>query len=232
MKNVIAMMVLSLMFACSSSKVEKSVEDVDNSETIKKDYVIRDASSNLRPGWTVDAAEWAKVRSEADKTIDLNTYRYFSFETEPKNSREMACNLAKANARADIAGEITAFIQKTLGETTEGQAAIDPNNPITAPLRSYVENNLVEKIQAIITGAAVEKTYWEFRQFEKALGAKRDYKAFTCAVLVKVKNEFIEQAIDQVKIDMMNRASSTELKAKVEKVMDKADEDFEKLRGI
>src|SRR6476660_4944027 len=90
--------------------------------------------------------EVADVYAEQEN-MDVKKYRYFSFETEPKVNREIACNLAKANVRSDIAGEITTFIQKSLGASQEGQAAIDANNPKTAPMREFVENTLAEKVQ-------------------------------------------------------------------------------------
>ena len=124
-KLITTLAVATFITSCSSNK-SKAVKDVDNTDTIQKDYIVRDAKSNYRPGWTVDANDWADERD-----LDTKTFKYFSFETEPKVSREMACNLARANARADIAGEITTFIKKSLGASQEGQAAIDPNNPNT-----------------------------------------------------------------------------------------------------
>ena len=72
-----------------------------NISEIKKEYEVRDASSNFRPGWIEDAEVWAK---QNEKDLDKN--RFFSFETEPKVVRSVACDIAKANARADIASEI------------------------------------------------------------------------------------------------------------------------------
>ncbi|MCB9092434.1 MAG: hypothetical protein H6621_02135 [Halobacteriovoraceae bacterium] len=231
MKLIIMTLGLAFLFttSCSSTKSKemKKVEDVDISENIERDYKVRDASTNMRPGWIVDAGVWAEKQS-----YDVNKYKFFSYETEPKVSREMACNLAKANVKSDIAGEITTFIQKKLGASEEGVATIDPNNPMTQPLRSYVENSLVEKVQAIIVGASIEKTYWEKREFKKDLGAKRDYFGYTCATLAKIDRETISKSIDQVRMDMMNKTQSSELKAKVEKALEDADNDFMKMRGL
>src|ERR1043165_4938329 len=119
MKLMSILLVLSLGVACSS---KKKVKDVDNSETIARDYEVRDASSTSRPGWIEDAMVWTE-----QENMDTSKYRYFSFETEPKVNREIACNLAKANVRADIASEITTFIQKSLAASEEGAPAIDPN---------------------------------------------------------------------------------------------------------
>jgi hypothetical protein len=224
MKILLLCMAISLV-ACSSKKTKEIVE-VDNSATIKKDYVVRDASSNTRPGWIEQAEEWA-----GQNNLNITDSRYFSFETEPKVNREIACNLAKANAKADIAGQITTFISKTLGSSDQGSATIDENNPDIQGLRSYTENTLAEKIQAILVGASVEKTYWEKRQYQAALGAKKDFTGFTCASLVGVKKEFLRKAIEQVQRELDKKTDDPEAKASVKSAIEKANEEFAKIKG-
>lgn len=222
MKKLLPLVIVLSMVACSS---KKEVKDVDNSETIARDFEVRDASSTMRPGWIEDAEVW----TEQEK-MDVEKYRYFSFETEPKVNREIACNLAKANVRADIAGEITTFIQKSLAASTEGQAAIDANNPKTAPMREFVSNTLAEKVQAMINGAAVIKTYWEKRNYLQKLGAKKDYIGFTCATLIRMEKDRLKEAINKASEDIVAKADDPETKANVKKALDKIDEDFVKAR--
>src|SRR6056300_258066 len=155
MKSIWLLMTIIILSSCSSTdKDDRKLEEREH-ENLKRDYTVRDASSKFRPGWIEDAEVWAKNYS-----YDLQKFRFFSFESEPKVSRTMACNLAKANAKADIAGEITTFIDKTISESTEGEAGIDPNNPVINSLRQYVSNNLTSKIQSLLYGASVIKTYW------------------------------------------------------------------------
>lgn len=221
MKLLSLLLVLSLVGACSS---KKTVKDVDNSDTIARDFEVRDASSTVRPGWIEDAEVWT-----AQENMDTKKYRYFSFETEPKVNREIACNLAKANVRSDIASEITTFIQKSLATSTEGQAAIDPNNPKTQPMREYVSNTLSERVQSLIHGAAVIKTYWEKRNYMVKMGAKKDYVGFTCATLIRMESARLKAAIDKASEDLVKKADP-ELKEKVEKALENLDEDFVKAR--
>ncbi len=218
---LIALMTLVTFVSCAS---KRKVKEVDNTATIKKDYEVRDASSNFRPAWIEDVQAWAEQEKKDDK------WRWFSFETEPKVNREIACNLARANARADIAGEITTFIQKSLAASTEGQAAIDPSNPRTQPMRDYVSNTLAEKVQSLIHGAAVTNTYWEKRQFLQKLGAKKDYIGFTCATLVRMDTKVLKEAVSRAAEGVANQASDPELKENVKKALDKIDEDFVKAR--
>ncbi|MDH4468103.1 MAG: hypothetical protein QE271_08595 [Bacteriovoracaceae bacterium] len=234
MSSLLMALVAMSLSSCASKKTHEdiarenpAVKDVDNQSTIKKDYTVVDASSTIRPGWTVDAVDWAIQNS-----LDPKENRYFAFETEPKVSREMACNLAKSNARADVAGEVATFIRQTLGSSEEGQAAIDPNNPITQPLRSFVETSLSSKIQEVITGAGVDKSYWEKRSYKMNLGAKRDFTAYTCAVLVKIKPEILQSAIDQARVEILNRTQDKTMKDKVEQALQNVEQNFDKARGI
>lgn len=221
MKLISVLLILSLGVACSS---KKKVKDVDNSETIARDYEVRDASSTVRPGWIEDAEVW----TEQEK-MDTEKYRFFSFETEPKVNREIACNLAKANVRSDIAAEITTFIQKSLAASSEGAAALDANNPKTQPMREYVSNTLSERVQSLIHGAAVIKTYWEKRNYMQRMGAKKDYIGFTCATLVRMESTRLKNAIDKASEDLVQKADP-EMKENVKKALENLNEDFVKAR--
>lgn len=229
MKRILsAVAILALAIACSSKKPvkeEPKMEEVDNSGTIKLDYEVREASSQKRPTWVEDANRWAEeYGKEAEK------FRYFSFQTEPKVNREIACNLARANAKTDIAGEIATFIQKELGQSKEGAASIDANNPETKPLREYVEETLAEKIQAMINGASVVNTYWEKRQYMEKKGAKKDYIGFTCASLVRIEHSRLKAAIDDATQKIISKADDPETKENVKKALEKVNEDFDKAR--
>jgi hypothetical protein len=222
MKLMSVLLILCLGAACAS---KKKVQDVDNSKTIARDFEVRDASSTIRPGWIEDPEVWA-----AQENMDTSKFRYFSFETEPKVNREIACNLAKANVRADIAGEITTFIQKSLASSTEGAAAIDANNPKTQAMREYVSNTLAERVQSLVHGAAVIKTYWEKRNYMQKLGAKKDYIGFTCATLVRMDNARLKAAIDKASEDLVKKADDPDTKENVKKALENLGEDFIKAR--
>lgn len=224
MKLMSVLLILTLGVACSSKK-KKVVEDVDNSATIARDFEVRDASSTVRPGWVEDPEVWAE-----QEKMDTAKYRYFAFETEPKVNREIACNLAKANVRTDIASEITTFIQKSLASSTEGQAAIDANNPKTLPMREYVSNTMAEKVQSLVHGAAVIKNYWEKRNYLQKMGAKKDYIAFTCATLIRVETDRLKAAIDKASEDLVEKADDPETKENVKKALQNIEEDFVKAR--
>ena len=223
MKLMSLMIALSLLGAACSSK--KKVKDIDNSATISRDFEVKNASSTTRPGWIEDASVWVE-----QENMDVTKYRYFSFETEPKVNREIACNLAKANVRADIASEITTFIQKSLAASEEGSPAIDPNNPKTVAMREFVSNTLAERVQSMIHGAAVIKTYWEKRNYLQKMGSKKDYVGFTCASLIRMDSARLKAAIEKASEDIVSKTDDAETKENVKKALDQVDEDFVKAR--
>lgn len=221
----VALIALSAVFLYSCSSAPKRVvKDVDNTSSIKKDYEVRDASSTIRPGWVEDAEVWANQEG-----WDIKKYRYFSFESTPNSSRQLACNLAKANARGDIASEITTFIKKSLASSEQGQVAIDPNNPESEPIRSYVQNDLSERVQGLIHGSSVVKTYWEKRNYLVKLGAKRNYIGETCAVLIRMDAGLLADAIKKAAQGIEDKATP-ELKENVKKALKNLDEEFLKAR--
>lgn len=229
MKKILGTLVLLSLAACSSTPkkepvIERPLEEVKHTE-IKKEYEVRDASSNFRPAWIEDAEVWAK---QNEKDLDKN--RFFSYETEPKVNRTVACDFAKANARVDIASEITTFIQKSLGSSQEGNASVDLNNPKLSPLREYMENTLVEKVQSLVHGAAVIKTYWEQREYKKSLGAKEDFKAYTCAVLIRMEADRLKKSVDEAASFVVKKTDDPEAKENVKKALQNAGEDFLKAR--
>jgi len=105
-KMVLAIITSLIFFSCSSTKKERSLEEVEHDD-IKKDYIVKDASSPVRPGWVEDARLWAKEYGR-----DIKNESYFSYETEPKMARELSCEWAKAQMRSQIAGDVTTQIQK------------------------------------------------------------------------------------------------------------------------
>lgn len=221
-KKVLIFVFVFGLVACSSK--ERIPEDVEH-EDLKRDYLVRDSSSKFRPGWIEDPEVWAKKHGK-----NLDTYRFFSYETEPKVARNIGCNLAKANVKSDIAGEITTFIDKSLAVSQEGDASIDENNPNVRALREFVENTLAEKIQALIHGAAIVKTYWEKRAYQADLGAKKDFTGFTCAVFIRMSSKRLAKAVQDAADFVAKSTDDPETKENVKKALKDVSKNFIKAR--
>lgn len=179
MKLLLILSTLLLVIACGSS--DKSQAPREFSHTFK----VIDAKTEDMPEWINEPQEWAE-----DNIKNSKEFRFFVYDTEPKNSRAIACKIAKANANANIAAEITQFIKQSLATSTNG----DPT-AMDEKLDEFVETTLAQEVQGFIVGASVYRTYWEKRAYMKEMGADRDYKGFTCAALVKMSKDNIEKAI-------------------------------------
>lgn len=209
---------------CSSSK-EKSTPAEEVHSNIQRDYEVRDASNtDARPLWVSDAPVWAKDNG------DLAKFRYFSYETEPKSNREVACELAKTNARSDIASEIASFIDKAVGSSTSGSASMNDGAPQNQGLREFIEVTLAEKTKALVHGASVEKVYWEKRDYQKAKGAKNDYIGYTCAALIKMDKDQLMKAVQEAANHVVKKADDPETKENVKEALKNVAEDFDKAK--
>lgn len=219
MKIAYLLLLLGLV-ACSSTKKEAELEERENEE-IQRDYKVIDASGKIRPGWIEDPIVWSKEYGK-----DMVRYRFFSYETEPKVGRKVACDLAKSNVRADIAAEISTFIDKQLGTSIEGFSSVDENNPDVQGLKEYTESTLVEKTKSLLHGASVIKTYWEKRRYLEKMGAKKDYMAYTCAVYIRMDAATLSRAVENAARAVTERAAKTTVKDNVKNALEDASADF------
>jgi len=188
-----------LITACSSSK---KYED-EKHEELERNYVVKDSNSKYRPGWIEDAHGWAAENAE-----DTRSNWYYSNETEPKVGRKIACNLAKANVKSDIAGEISTKIYAELSAEMAGNSSIDENNPAVKAMMENVRTELNSTISMSVYGAKIRKTYWEKRFYQEDLGAKKDYNAYTCAALVQISRKNLKEGVEHVtqKIESTTKA--------------------------
>jgi len=212
---------------CSSSadKEKKTILTQDNSSTIEKDYVVIDASHTEKPVWVTDPGLW--LADQKESIIEKEEFKYFTYETEPKIDREVSCDFAKANARAELAANINTFIQKNLTAIKEGEMKA---NSSYLKLEEYVETRLAEKIQSMLNGASLVKVYWEKRRYEVNLGAKNDFTGFTCAALIKIHQDDLKYAISKARENLEKTTESKELKAKVHQALEKVEDDYLKTK--
>ena len=93
-----------------------------------------------------------------------------------------------------------------------------------------MENTLAEKVQSMIHGASVVKTYWEQREYKKSLGAKEDFKAFTCAVLLRMESDRLKKAVDEAASFVAKKVEDPEAKENVKKALQNVSDNFIKAR--
>ena len=169
--------------------------------------------------WINNPTEWAKDNDSAE----FKDFRYFVYDTEPKVSRGIACQLANAKAASAVAGEITQFVKDSFGQSVQG----DPTSNDTA-LEEYVENTLVQEIQSFVVGAQVFKTYWEKRSYKVEMGAPENKTAYTCAVLIKMSKKNIAKALERAQ-NLLEKNAKKETKENVRGALKDAAEKFNSL---
>lgn len=178
--SLLALLVMAV--GCGSSSKDKEPEPRE----FERPYKVVDAKTGVIPLWINEPQEWA---SKNDKT-DAKDHRYFVYDTELKNSRQIACQIAKARATGSIASEITQFIKQSLGQSAQG----DPTDT-DERLEEYVESTLAQEVQSFVVGAKVHRTYWEMRKYTVELGAERNKQGYVCSALVKISKDSLARAI-------------------------------------
>ncbi len=219
MRVLLLMALVGLVGAgCSSQKVKKEPKLKEKEhKKLKPSFVVKEASSEYRPAWIEDAPRWAQQYRE-----DASRYRYFSYMTEPKLSRSLACSLAQARGRADVAAQIGTYLRKQLDASQEGR----PTAELNQGLQEYVEETLSEDIEAQLVGVSTEKTYWEKRQYLKKKGAPRDYQGYTCGALVKIEKAQLNTLMQNATKKLLSRTIAPAEKAYVQSVLEKSSSDF------
>ena len=189
------------------------------SRKFKKDYDVIDASQQDIPEWIQNPQKWAEDEDEKD----FKSHLYYVVDVEARKNREIACKIARAQATAKIAGEITTFIKNTFGQATHG----DPRSN-DEELSEYVEESLASEIQAFVVGAREQREYWEKRKFDTEKGAGKNWTGFTCAKLMKISKKNLEKAFKRAEAKLTNKAK-TENKELVKKAIQSAQEEYLKI---
>lgn len=188
-----------------------------SSRSLKKDYVVEDASHQEIPEWIQESDEWAQDNDDED----YKNSKYYTFTSEPKNSRVTACEIAKLRVNSEVASEITQFIKHSLSTSTEGDS-----KDLDQSLEEYMDETLTKEVQSYVIGAQTLKKYWEKRAFSKELGAKKNISGFTCSVLVKVSKKNMKQAFDMAFKKLKAKAQNYNLKQKIEKAKEDVSKEF------
>jgi len=181
-----------------------------SSRKLQKEYKVVDSNFEDVPEWIADYKDWL-----GDQDQEKN--KFYKFETDPKNDREMACKIAKAQASSHVAGEVKVKIKENLTQAIEGDSS-----DFETKLQEYVSNNLSMDIEANLSGLEVLNSYWEKRAYKKELGADKDYKAWSCTVLLKISKENLMKSIEDSKKKMLKLAQTNAAKETVNKLVEKA----------
>ncbi|MBD64204.1 MAG: hypothetical protein CME62_03300 [Halobacteriovoraceae bacterium] len=185
------------------------------SRKLKKDYEVVDASHQEVPEWVNDLEEWID-----DEEEDAEKNRYYLYETEAKNSRSTACEIAKARSAANVASEISTYIKQSFAQSKHG----DPTKT-NEKLAEYVQDDLAKEVQAFIVGARPYKVYWEKRKFMKDKGADKDWNGFICASLIKISKTQLKSAFARTEESLAKKVDD-KARENVQKILKEAAEAY------
>ena len=200
-KNLLAIIsVLIFVIGCGSTPkapapVKKQVVEEEPPTRIKRQYIVTDAYPERIPGWARRALrKWLKRNRQ-----DSNEYKYFVHIGSEYGNKDKACNESEARVTATISEKVRTFISKSYSSFMEGDSRIDKNDPNKdIQIKSFQAEQLKAGVKMMITGIDKgEDSYWEERHYRKSKGAAKDFYAYKCDVLAKIKKETLQIQIDK-----------------------------------
>ncbi len=198
--NRVNLLVVSAILGCTHQVVPgfrentSKINEVSDS-FIKKEistYVIRDSNLLLRPAWLNSPLNWA-LENEGEKAAD---FEYIFYETAPMFNRNFACELSKVNMRQGLSYKIALEFENELLSVIQKIKDIPDK---TEDLKNYFNTQLPVKIAGFIKGALVLSVYWEYREYKTELGSNANFKAYTCASLIKIHKKNISKAVESTR---------------------------------
>lgn len=175
MKKIISATILTLVLSACAG--------------FKPDYIVRDASENSRPSWTVQ-----KNAYKSDDSANKKKFRYYVNDAENPDQR-LCLKSAEARATQKVASEIAQEIASRFSEKANSH-----DDESTRKVKEDLEQN----IKVSLHGVAVQGKYWEKRQYSRELGAEKDKTAYKCDVAVRISNEALAEALEAYKTKTLN----------------------------
>lgn len=164
----------------------------------KPDYVVRDASENSRPAWTLQ-----KNAYKSDDSANKKKFRYYVNDAENIDQR-LCLKSAEARATQKVASEIAQEIASQFSEKSNSH-----DDEATRKVKDELEQN----IKVSLHGVAVQGKYWERRQYSKELGADSNKTVYKCDVVVRIANEALAESLEAYKTRTLNSLKEADKKA-------------------
>ena len=148
---------------------------------IQHDYIVKENSEHslFAPAWIIQSKAY-----KIDSSAEAKLHRYFVSDAHNANQR-LCLKSSEINATKKIASDVTREIVNRFAKKNK-KIAID------AELKDNLEKNILVNLYDI----AVAGQYWEKRDYLKEKGAKKDYTAYKCDTVVKIKKSALIKAIE------------------------------------
>ncbi len=169
------------------------------------DYVVTDASESSAPSWIAQSKA-----HKIDSSSEAKQNRYFVSDAQNVNQR-LCLKSAETRATQKIASEVA---QELMSKFEEKNRSADDSAD------SKIKDNLEQNIQVNLHGIIVADKYWEKRAYKKEMGAEKDYVAYKCDVVVKIKKTALADAIEAYKDKTVKTLQGENKKAMEEAIND------------
>ena len=165
---------------CSSTGLRFKEREVKTSDI---SYTVVNAARDTRPQW-IDSpqADSRNLAAASDRNL------YFSFESGPKISKEIACNIVRVYARDDLAKKIVDFYL----DDRDVEGEIDLN------WRLIMASEGSRVFKKALKSSKILATYWERRLYPPKIGDSEEIEGFSCALWIEVSQELFSKALKEL----------------------------------
>ncbi|OFZ83398.1 MAG: hypothetical protein A2583_08495 [Bdellovibrionales bacterium RIFOXYD1_FULL_53_11] len=194
--------------ACSSGPTKVDVEEPD--------FKVMEATPGGREGWLDNAQSWAE-----DNGLDAKANYFFTGEARSADKR-MACEKAHADVIDDISRQVAVFTDTTFGRAKSESSQSDSNQADASQVSEETQRISAQLSKAHLSNIAVNKKYWERRDYSATGGAKN---VNVCWVLASIDKQEMNKLIKRA--GEMKIKANPELKEKVDKKLETIDQKYE-----
>lgn len=165
-----------------------------------RSYVIKERAENFSfaPAWTVQRKAHRVESSSASKQ-----YLYFVHDAQNANLR-LCLKTSETEATRETASVTAKEIVNRFKSKNKAQ-----KNIVTVELRKSLEQNILINLYNVV----VAGEYWEKREYLKEKGAEKNYTAYKCDTVVKIKRTDLAKAIEASKARISQQITDKSKKA-------------------
>lgn len=179
-KRPLLCIALALFYGgCSFSSLKFKKRNVKKGSI---EYSVVNASQDIRPSW-LQYPQGASSELAANE----ESHFYFSFESGPKISQEIACNIVRVYARDDLARRIVDFYLST---EEEGELELNWRLVLASEGLGIFKKNL--------KNSKILATYWERRLYAPKIGDTEEIEGFSCGLWIEVPKALFVESLEDV----------------------------------
>ncbi len=182
--NLRCLISLNILFLVLASSCSTNQGSFKRREVLEKgvEYSIVNAAQPLRPIWLKYPH---KNRKNLPDRREGNLY--FSFESGPKISKEIACNIVRVFASDDFAERILKFY---LSSKSEDELSLE--------IQTILATDGLEVFKRNFKSSRILLSYWEARLYPPKIGDTEEIEGYTCGLWVEVSEKLLVGSLEEI----------------------------------